>query len=57
MIFLALLKNTVGLHKCPGTPKDVQVDGSGCPIVVKNETKVIEKITQDANQKLNAKVI
>lgn len=30
--------------KCPGTPKDVQVDGSGCPIVVKNETKVIEKI-------------
>lgn len=30
--------------KCPGTPKGVQVDGSGCPIVVKNETKVIEKI-------------
>lgn len=30
--------------KCPGTPKGVQVDGSGCPILVKNETKVIEKI-------------
>lgn len=30
--------------KCPGTPSGVQVDGSGCPIVVKNETKVIEKI-------------
>lgn len=30
--------------KCPGTPKGVQVDGSGCPIQVKNETKVIEKI-------------
>ncbi len=30
--------------KCPGTPQGVQVDGAGCPIVVKNETKVIEKI-------------
>jgi len=30
--------------KCPGTPSGVQVDGSGCPIIVKNETKVIEKI-------------
>lgn len=30
--------------KCPGTPVGVQVDGAGCPIVVKNETKVIEKI-------------
>jgi len=30
--------------KCPGTPAGVAVDGSGCPIVVKNETKVIEKI-------------
>ncbi|MCI0920214.1 OmpA family protein [Sphingobacterium rhinopitheci] len=30
--------------KCPGTPVGVQVDGAGCPIVVKNETKIIEKI-------------
>ena len=30
--------------KCPGTPSGVQVDGAGCPITVKNETKVIEKI-------------
>lgn len=30
--------------KCPGTPAGVQVDGAGCPIIVKNETKIIEKI-------------
>lgn len=30
--------------KCPGTPPGVAVDGSGCPIIVKNETKIIEKI-------------
>lgn len=30
--------------KCPGTPSNVQVDGAGCPITVKHETKVIEKI-------------
>lgn len=30
--------------KCPNTPSGVQVDGSGCPITVKHETKVIEKI-------------
>ena len=30
--------------KCPNTPSGVQVDGAGCPITVKNETKVIEKI-------------
>ena len=30
--------------KCPGTPSGVQVDGAGCPITVKHETKVIEKI-------------
>lgn len=30
--------------KCPNTPTGVQVDGAGCPITVKNETKVIEKI-------------
>lgn len=30
--------------KCPNTPTGVQVDGAGCPITVKNETKIIEKI-------------
>ena len=30
--------------KCPGTPSGVEVNGSGCPITVKSETKVIEKI-------------
>ena len=30
--------------KCPDTPKGTQVDGAGCPIIVVNETKVIEKI-------------
>lgn len=30
--------------KCPNTPIGIQVDGAGCPILVKNETKVIEKI-------------
>ena len=30
--------------KCANTPTGVQVDGAGCPITVKNETKVIEKI-------------
>ncbi|WP_231560995.1 thrombospondin type 3 repeat-containing protein [Sphingobacterium sp. T2] len=25
--------------KCPNTPSGVQVDGSGCPITVKHETK------------------
>ncbi|WP_028297829.1 OmpA family protein [Olivibacter sitiensis] len=31
--------------KCPNTPKDVKVDGSGCPLPeMKNETKVIERV-------------
>ncbi|MDH5827721.1 OmpA family protein [Sphingobacterium faecium] len=30
--------------KCPGTPSGVQVDGAGCPILVKNETKIVEKV-------------
>ncbi|MCA5004461.1 OmpA family protein [Sphingobacterium bovistauri] len=30
--------------KCPNTPAGVPVDGAGCPIKLKNETKVIEKI-------------
>ncbi|UIR56566.1 OmpA family protein [Sphingobacterium sp. SRCM116780] len=30
--------------KCPGTPAGSVVDGAGCPIKVKNETKVIEKV-------------
>ncbi|AIM36140.1 flagellar motor protein MotB [Sphingobacterium sp. ML3W] len=30
--------------KCPGTPSGVQVDGAGCPILLKNETKVVEKV-------------
>ena len=39
--------------KCPGTPSGVQVDGSGCPIVVKHETTVIEKtIVTEEDQKV-----
>ncbi|WP_270089646.1 OmpA family protein [Sphingobacterium sp. SYP-B4668] len=30
--------------KCPGTPAGTPVDGSGCPIVLKNETKIVEKV-------------
>ncbi len=30
--------------KCPGTPTGTPVDGAGCPIVVKNETKIVEKV-------------
>jgi len=41
--------------KCPGTPSGVQVDGSGCPIVVKNETKVVEKVVvTEADRKVVA---
>ncbi|KKX46804.1 hypothetical protein L950_0229870 [Sphingobacterium sp. IITKGP-BTPF85] len=32
--------------KCPGTPSGVQVDGAGCPILVKNETKIVEKLSR-----------
>lgn len=30
--------------KCPNTPEGTKVDGAGCPIEIKHETKVIEKI-------------
>lgn len=30
--------------KCPNTPQGTTVDGSGCPIEVRHETKVIEQI-------------
>jgi len=44
--------------KCPGTPSGVQVDGSGCPIVVKNETKVVEKVVvTEADKKVVADAI
>ncbi len=44
--------------KCPGTPSGVQVDGSGCPIVVKNETRVVEKVVvTEADRKVVADAI
>ena len=44
--------------KCPGTPSGVQVDGSGCPIVVKNETRVVEKVVvTEADKKVVADAI
>lgn len=44
--------------KCPGTPSGVQVDGAGCPIVVKNETKVVEKVVvTEADRKVVADAI
>jgi len=30
--------------KCPDTPTGTPVDGAGCPIVLKNETKIVEKV-------------
>ncbi|WP_294350817.1 OmpA family protein [uncultured Sphingobacterium sp.] len=44
--------------KCPGTPSGVQVDGAGCPIVVKNETRVVEKVVvTEADRKVVADAI
>ncbi|MNI56457.1 putative lipoprotein YiaD precursor [compost metagenome] len=44
--------------KCPGTPSGVQVDGSGCPILVKNETKIVEKVVvTEADKKVVADAI
>ncbi|MNL23697.1 Outer membrane porin F precursor [compost metagenome] len=37
--------------KCPGTPSGVQVDGAGCPILVKNETKIVEKVITETDRR------
>ncbi|MGJ1323883.1 OmpA family protein [Sphingobacterium faecium] len=37
--------------KCPNTPSGVQVDGAGCPILVKNETKIVEKVITETDRR------